>query len=221
MLFVPRHVTFRFSTRRTAWCGYEIAHDAACEGTTSDSKLPCFCSEWYGTCSLNFGMGVLCMYPVWTNSLEIYCSSGGVRSHPLGGVRSQHLAGSGGGGGPSVFKKEWNTAPPRGSHCFEHPRFRKCVGTLEDEYRLTDERCAFLANFSRAHPQQVELKPDLMATNFSAQNGFFFANMSKLVYSNESAVESSLKEMQSFKGLGDEFHWYQVREIWFECSLAG
>lgn len=54
------------------------------------------------------------------------------------------------------------------------------------------------------------LKPDLTATSFSAQNGYFFANMSSLAYDTPDKVESTLGEMEDCKGLQGNFQWFQV-----------
>lgn len=56
----------------------------------------------------------------------------------------------------------------------------------------------------------MDLKPDVTATSFSAQNGYFFANMSKLAYKTPDEVESTLSEMEDCKGLQDHFQWFQV-----------
>ncbi|CAB1117639.1 unnamed protein product [Ectocarpus sp. CCAP 1310/34] len=66
-----------------------------------------------------------------------------------------------------------------------------------------------ISSFAPSAPvSEVELKPDVKATSFSAQNGFFFSKMSKLVYSPRIEVESA---MQGKDGLGYEhFHWFEA-----------
>lgn len=61
---------------------------------------------------------------------------------------------------------------------------------------------------------QVELKPDLTATGFSAQNAYFFSMMSKIVYSPKLEVEGAIKGNATNKGLElgfDHFFWFEVR----------
>lgn len=65
-------------------------------------------------------------------------------------------------------------------------------------------------NIPGGETTQVYLKPDLTATSFSAQNGYFFANMSKLAYKTPEEVESTLEEMEDCKGLQYNFQWFQV-----------
>lgn len=58
----------------------------------------------------------------------------------------------------------------------------------------------------------MELKPDLQATDFSYQNAFFFAKMSKIVYFPKSEVRGLLKGNETSAGMGfDHFYWYEVR----------
>lgn len=59
-------------------------------------------------------------------------------------------------------------------------------------------------------PQQVDLKPDLTATSFSAQNAYFFATLSDLAYETPANVTSALTKMQDCEGLQDNFEWFQV-----------
>ncbi|CAM9543452.1 unnamed protein product [Ectocarpus fasciculatus] len=60
---------------------------------------------------------------------------------------------------------------------------------------------------------EVELKPDLSATSFSLQNGYYFARMSKMVYSKKSEVQGILTGNTTTAGLGfDRFHWFEARE---------
>eukprot|EP00903_Cladosiphon_okamuranus_P008420 g8094.t1 len=56
---------------------------------------------------------------------------------------------------------------------------------------------------------KVYLKPDLDATAFSAQNGYFFANMSKLAYQDEHNIKKTLEEMEDCKGLHEHFQFHE------------
>eukprot|EP00752_Nemacystus_decipiens_P010362 g9232.t1 len=68
---------------------------------------------------------------------------------------------------------------------------------------------AKLAYDASERDMTVHLKPDLKATSFSPQNGYFFANMSELAYKSPEEVESTLAEMEDCKGLQDNFQWFQ------------
>ena len=60
--------------------------------------------------------------------------------------------------------------------------------------------------------EQVEMKPDLAATTFSAQNAYFFANLSKIAYKPEQEARGLVKGNSTCEGLGfDRFHWFEVR----------
>lgn len=53
---------------------------------------------------------------------------------------------------------------------------------------------------------------DLKATKFSVQNAFYFARMSKIVYSDKSEVEGLLRGNDTSVGMGfNHFHWFEVR----------
>lgn len=55
------------------------------------------------------------------------------------------------------------------------------------------------------------MKPELTATGFSAQNAYFFAEMSRIAYSPENEVEGLIAGNATCEGLGyDRFHWFQV-----------
>lgn len=56
---------------------------------------------------------------------------------------------------------------------------------------------------------RVELKPDLTATSFSAQNGYFFATMSKYAYQPEDNLAELLKGMEGCKGLEEHYQFFQ------------
>lgn len=59
---------------------------------------------------------------------------------------------------------------------------------------------------------QVELKPDLSATSFSAQNAFFFAKMSKIAYLPKAEVQGLMQGNDTNEGIGyDRFYWFEVR----------
>ena len=58
------------------------------------------------------------------------------------------------------------------------------------------------------------MKPDLTTTSFSAQNGYFFSNMSELAYKTPEEVESTLEGMEDCKGLQNNFQWFQVLFMW-------
>lgn len=56
------------------------------------------------------------------------------------------------------------------------------------------------------------MKPDLRATEFSAQNAYFFANLSKIAYKPEQEARGLVKGNSTCEGLGfDRFHWFEVR----------
>lgn len=58
----------------------------------------------------------------------------------------------------------------------------------------------------------MELKPDLSATSFSAQNAFFFAKMSKIAYWPKAEVQGFMQGNDTSNGLGyDRFYWFEVR----------
>lgn len=58
---------------------------------------------------------------------------------------------------------------------------------------------------------QVELKPDLTATSFSAESSFFFATMSKLVYLPGVDVRLVLHGDGTSNGMGfKHFYWFEV-----------
>ena len=60
---------------------------------------------------------------------------------------------------------------------------------------------------------QVEVKPDLKTTEFSCQNAFFFAKMSKIAYSTKEEVQEFMLGSEAHKGLGfDHFHWFEVTQ---------
>lgn len=70
----------------------------------------------------------------------------------------------------------------------------------------------FFFFFYIQHLLQVELKPDLEATEFSCQNAFFFAKMSKIAYLPKDQARSFLKGNKTNAGVGfDHFYWYEVR----------
>lgn len=57
------------------------------------------------------------------------------------------------------------------------------------------------------------MKPDVMAKGFSAQNAYYFARMSKIVYSPGNEVEGLIAGNATCEGLGfDRFHWFEVGE---------
>ena len=60
---------------------------------------------------------------------------------------------------------------------------------------------------------QVELKPDLETSDFSCQNAFFFAKMSKIAYLPRDEARGVFLGNETSAGMGfDHFHWYEVRE---------
>eukprot|EP00903_Cladosiphon_okamuranus_P008421 g8095.t1 len=65
---------------------------------------------------------------------------------------------------------------------------------------------------ARKRDKKVYLKPDLDATAFSAQNGYFFANMSKLAYQDEHNIKKTLEEMEDCKGLHEHFQFHESKK---------
>eukprot|EP00903_Cladosiphon_okamuranus_P009617 g9153.t1 len=60
---------------------------------------------------------------------------------------------------------------------------------------------------------EVEMKPDLRAAKFSAQNAYFFANLSKIAYKPENEARGLVKGNSTCEGLGfDRFHWFEAGE---------
>lgn len=59
----------------------------------------------------------------------------------------------------------------------------------------------------------MELKPDLQATDFSCQNAFYFAKMSKIAYLPKDEARGLFKGNKTTPGMGfDHFYWYEVRK---------
>lgn len=55
------------------------------------------------------------------------------------------------------------------------------------------------------------MKPDVTAKGFSAQNAYYFARMSKIVYSPGNEVKGLIVGNATCEGLGfDRFHWFEV-----------
>lgn len=59
----------------------------------------------------------------------------------------------------------------------------------------------------------MELKPDLETTEFSCQNAFFFAKMSRIAYLPREEARGLFKGNETNAGMGFEhFYWYEVRK---------
>lgn len=59
--------------------------------------------------------------------------------------------------------------------------------------------------------EKVEVKPDVAAKGFSAQNAYYFAKLSKIAYLPRDEVEGRIVGNAAGAGLGyDRFHWFQV-----------
>ncbi|CAM9387975.1 unnamed protein product [Hapterophycus canaliculatus] len=79
------------------------------------------------------------------------------------------------------------------------------AGTLEDGVATVPTFDATSAE------SKVAMEIDLDASEFSLQNAFYFARMSKIVYDSKNEVEGMLKGNDTSSGMGfNHFHWFEA-----------
>eukprot|EP00752_Nemacystus_decipiens_P002420 g2281.t1 len=90
---------------------------------------------------------------------------------------------------------------------------RRTPFTAFAQATLSAPRGVFPQHTTTAPTAEVEMKPDLRTSKFSAQNAFYFASLSKIAYKPRKEAMGLVKGNSTCEGLGfDRFHWFEAGE---------